>query len=98
MPVVFLLYFTDVRRAVWIWARRRRRDGWGEAKLIYEDPREAVTDLGIKDLAITARASGHARETAASAAGSSRRHQPAHLPALASAFPYEFRNAYGDEC
>jgi hypothetical protein len=35
---------------LWIWQRRRRREGWGQAKLIYEDSPEIVTDLGIKEL------------------------------------------------
>jgi ABC-type bacteriocin/lantibiotic exporter with double-glycine peptidase domain len=35
---------------IWIWLRRLRREGWGEAKLIYEDLPAVVTDLGIKDL------------------------------------------------
>jgi len=35
---------------LWIWLCRRRREGWGEAKLIYEDLPAAVTDLGIKEV------------------------------------------------
>jgi len=35
---------------LWIWLRRRRREGWGEAKLLYEDFPGVVTDLGIKEL------------------------------------------------
>jgi hypothetical protein len=35
---------------IWIWMRRRRRDGWGEANLLYEDSSEDVADLGIKDI------------------------------------------------
>jgi hypothetical protein len=35
---------------IWIWMRRLRREGWGEAKLIYEDLPTAVTDLGIHQL------------------------------------------------
>ncbi len=50
MPGVFFLY-AALFCAIWLWARRRRRDGWGESKLVYEDPQDAVTDLGIKDLA-----------------------------------------------
>ena len=34
----------------WIWFRRLRKDGWGEAKLLYEDIPTVVTDLGIKEL------------------------------------------------
>jgi hypothetical protein len=33
--------------AVWIWARRNRRQGWGEARLLYEDDPEALADLGL---------------------------------------------------
>ncbi len=36
--------------AIWIWLRRLRREGWGDAKLIYEDLPDVVTDLGIKDV------------------------------------------------
>lgn len=36
--------------AFWIWARRFRRDGWGESRMIYEDVPEAMPDLGIKEL------------------------------------------------
>ena len=43
---VYLLNFGGI----WIWLRRRRREGWGEAKLIYEDVPAVITDLGIKDL------------------------------------------------
>ncbi|HWB97889.1 MAG TPA: ABC transporter permease, partial [Bryobacteraceae bacterium] len=35
---------------LWIWLRRRRREGWGEAKLIYEDSPVVVTELGIQEL------------------------------------------------
>jgi len=43
---VYLLNFG----ALWVWLRRRRREGWGEARLIYEDTPAVVTDLGIKEL------------------------------------------------
>jgi hypothetical protein len=46
---LFPFYFLNFG-ALWIWLRKRRRDGWGEAKLIYEDVPEVVTDLGIKEL------------------------------------------------
>ena len=36
--------------AIYIWLRSQRREGWGEAKLIYEDLPAVVTDLGIKEL------------------------------------------------
>ena len=35
---------------IWIGLRRRRSEGWGEAKLIYEDAPAVVTDLGLKEL------------------------------------------------
>ena len=35
---------------IWWWARRRRLEGWGEAKLIYEDVIEIVPRLGISEL------------------------------------------------
>jgi hypothetical protein len=34
--------------AFWIWTRRQRKQGWGEATLIYEDDPEALPDLGLK--------------------------------------------------
>jgi hypothetical protein len=45
----YLLNFAGL----YIWLRRRRRDGWGEAKLLYEDLPAIVTDLGIKELTYT---------------------------------------------
>jgi predicted permease len=100
MPVVFFLYAAPFV-AAWLWARRRRREGWGEAKLIYEDPQEAVADLGIKDLAYHGEAweldtsvvaSPNGLETTRPIARSLRLYR-----ALAAAFPHEFRSAYGDE-
>ena len=35
---------------VWFCARKRRREGWGEAALMYEDLPSGVPDLGIKEL------------------------------------------------
>lgn len=34
--------------ALWIWSRRQRREGWGEARLIYEDDPESLPDLGLR--------------------------------------------------
>jgi hypothetical protein len=45
----YLLNFAGL----YIWLRRRRREGWGEAKLLYEDLPAIVTDLGIKELTYT---------------------------------------------
>jgi len=36
--------------AIWFWLRRLRREGWGEARLLYEDLPGVVTDLGIRDM------------------------------------------------
>jgi predicted permease len=101
MTGLFLLYGA-LFCAGWLGARRRRRDGWGEARLIYEDPQESVTDLGIKDLAYH----GEGWETRAPEDVQAEVAAPPPRPvalslrlyrALAAAFPYEFRTAYGDE-
>ena len=34
--------------ALWLWTRRQRRQGWGEATLIYEDNPDALADLGLR--------------------------------------------------
>lgn len=34
--------------AFWLWMRHRRREGWGETRLIYEDEPEALADLGLR--------------------------------------------------
>ncbi|MBI1786269.1 MAG: ABC transporter permease [Acidobacteria bacterium] len=95
------LFFLAIFGALWLWLRRLRREGWGEARLIYEDRHGAVTDLGIKDL--TYRGGGFQVQTPAAP-------EPAPNPtggpvaislrlyrSLARAFPQEFRNAYGGE-
>lgn len=45
--VVYLLLFGGL----WVWARRRRREGWGEDRLLYEELPEGVPDLGIAQMA-----------------------------------------------
>lgn len=35
---------------LWLWLRHRRREGWGESRLMYEDIPGAITNLGIKDV------------------------------------------------
>src|SRR5262249_14192576 len=61
LPV--FVFFLGLLGAAWLWARRRRREGWGESKLIYEDLHEAVANLGIKELTYRSmsprEASGH---------------------------------------
>jgi hypothetical protein len=46
---LFLFTFA-IFGAFWIWARRRRREGWGEAMLRYVDVPEGIQDLGIKEM------------------------------------------------
>ena len=46
---LFPFYFANFC-GLYIWVRRMRREGWGEAKLLYEDLPAVVTDLGIKEL------------------------------------------------
>ncbi len=47
MTVLFTLFAAGFG-AFWLWVRRGRREGWGEAKLIYEDDPEALADLGLR--------------------------------------------------
>jgi len=44
--------FLAIFGGLWIFLRIRRREGWGEAKLMYEDAPAVVTDLGIKDVTL----------------------------------------------
>ena len=39
----------------YVWARKLRRDGWGESKLTYEDLPAVPTDLGSGSIAIAER-------------------------------------------
>jgi hypothetical protein len=47
MTAPFLIYLS-MFVGVWIWARRFRRDGWGEAPMLYEDLPDALPDLGLR--------------------------------------------------
>ena len=38
---------------LWLKAHHMRRDGWGEAKILYEDVPSVVADLGIKEMTHT---------------------------------------------
>jgi putative ABC transport system permease protein len=44
------LFFLAMAGSIWIWARWRRREGWGDARLIYEDLPDALPNLGIRDM------------------------------------------------
>jgi len=46
---LFLIYVA-IFGGTWIWARRRRREGWGDANLIYEDLPGGMPDLRIKEM------------------------------------------------
>jgi hypothetical protein len=48
LTATFLLGLTIFLTA-WLRARYLRRQGWGEARLIWEDVPEALADLGLKD-------------------------------------------------
>src|SRR5215472_1020595 len=85
--------------AVWLWARHRRRDGWGESALIYEDAPDAIPDLGIREV-------GHALAGPAQAFACPIALDPVAPPAsptlrayraLSHAFPAEFRDQFADE-
>jgi len=49
IPFLFPVYLLNFG-GLWIWLRKQRREGWGEARLLYEDLPAVVTDLGIKEL------------------------------------------------
>jgi len=46
---LFLIY-CPVCAAVWIWARRRRLEGWGDSVILYEDVPGDMPNLGIREL------------------------------------------------
>jgi hypothetical protein len=46
---LFPVYFLNLG-GIWFWLHRIRRDGWGDARLIYDDAPGAVVDLGIRDV------------------------------------------------
>ena len=49
VPAIYAIYLLNIG-AYWFWFHRRRLEGWGEARLLYEDLPAVVTDLGIKEL------------------------------------------------
>jgi hypothetical protein len=61
MKELFLIYGAFFAGA-WIWARKRRLDGWGESRLIYQDPFGSVTSLGIRDMTFRTNAAGAPEE------------------------------------
>ena len=51
IQVLFLFpFFLAIFGGLWIFLRIRRREGWGEAKLMYEDLPAVVADLGIREI------------------------------------------------
>jgi hypothetical protein len=53
IQVLFLFpVFLAIFGGLWIFLRIRRREGWGEAKLMYEDLPTVVADLGIKEITL----------------------------------------------
>jgi hypothetical protein len=46
--VALFAFFAAAFTALWLWLRRERRQGWGEAKLICDDDPETLGDLGLK--------------------------------------------------
>lgn len=63
IPFLFPIYLLNFG-GMYIFLRKQRREGWGEAKLLYEDLPAAVTDLGIKDLTYAGAGAQLAREAA----------------------------------
>jgi putative ABC transport system permease protein len=49
-PPLFFV-FAPFLGGIWLWARKRRRDGWGQDPLLYEELPEGVPDLGITEMA-----------------------------------------------
>ena len=49
LPGFYLFYLANFG-LIWFFARRRRREGWGEARLLYEDLPQTVIGLGIKEM------------------------------------------------
>ena len=85
---------------IWLWARRRRRDGWGEEKLIYEDNNDAITNLGISELRY------RVRQTVLPSAPAERRDEyrrgtqecVRHVyRSIVRAFPDDFQSTYGED-
>jgi hypothetical protein len=56
-------FYCPMFAAVWIWARRRRLDGWGESPLQYEEAPDRLPDLGIKEIGWGWPPIPHAKET-----------------------------------
>jgi ABC-type uncharacterized transport system ATPase subunit len=41
-------FFAAALTALWLWVRSERHQGWGEAKVIYDDDPEVLANLGLK--------------------------------------------------
>jgi predicted permease len=99
MPAIFAVY-SAAFVALWLWARRRRRDGWGEAPLLYEDTHGRPPDLGIRELSF-----GGVRRDAEQEELPQIPHIPEPEPApalrvhdsMARLFPEEFRDSFGED-
>jgi hypothetical protein len=63
IPFLFPVYLVNFG-GLYLFLRKQRREGWGEAKLLYEDLPAAVADLGIKDLTYVGAGAQLAREAA----------------------------------
>jgi predicted permease len=99
MPAIFVVYSTAFV-ALWIWARRRRRDGWGEAPLIYEDTHGLPPDLGIREMSFGGvRRDGLDPEPPVPLVQSEPEPEPALRvhDSIARLFPQEFRESFGEE-
>ena len=75
LPGLYLGYLAFFA-AVWWIARRRRREGWGEAPLLYEDLPQVVFDLGIREMS-WARTHGQPQPEAAAQAQQADPQEPA---------------------
>jgi len=66
LPGLYLGYLANFG-VIWFFARRRRRDGWGEARILYEDLPRVVYDLGIKEMTYAGTQAQLRRDTAGDA-------------------------------
>ena len=101
LPEVFAIY-SVMFVAAWIWARLRRRDGWGDAPLVYEDTQGTPLDLGIRELSYGGvRAQMEAEEPVVPATGPAPASELSYglraYRAISRLFPGEFRENCGEQ-